>query len=149
MNDIGAARTELAMAQISANMAGSSIEGNALSLAGFVFILWGAALNNSGWIIIGGYGAPFLDKAVIYLKENFNATWIKLLMAAASFGLFATLLSNSIIKKTISFNNLYAALISFVVMLIIGKAFAKYKRLQEFSLGIAMLVGMFVAAFFF
>ena len=33
MNDIGAARTELAMAQISANMAGSSIEGNALSLA--------------------------------------------------------------------------------------------------------------------
>lgn len=84
MNDIGAARTELAMAQISANMAGSSIEGNALSLAGFVFILWGAALNNSGWIIIGGYGAPFLDKAVIYLKENFNATWIKLLMAAAS-----------------------------------------------------------------
>ena len=141
MNDIGAARTELAMAQISANMAGSSIEGNALSLAGFVFILWGAALNNSGWIIIGGYGAPFLDKAVIYLKENFNATWIKLLMAA--------LLSNSIIKKTISLNNLYAALISFVVMLIIGKAFAKYKRLQEFSLGIAMLVGMFVAAFFF
>lgn len=149
MNDIGAARTELAMAQISANMAGSSIEGNALSLAGFVFILWGAALNNSGWIIIGGYGAPFLDKAVIYLKENFNATWIKLLMAAASFGLFATLLSNSIIKKTISLNNLYAALISFVVMLIIGKAFAKYKRLQEFSLGIAMLVGMFIAAFFF
>ena len=85
----------------------------------------------------------------LYLKENFNATWIKLLMAAASFGLFATLLSNSIIKKTISLNNLYAALISFVVMLIIGKAFAKYKRLQEFSLGIAMLVGMFVAAFFF
>lgn len=149
MNDIGAARTELAMAQISANMAGSSIEGNALSLAGFVFILWGAALNNSGWIVIGGYGAPFLDKAVVYLRENFNAVWVKLLMAAAAFGLFATLLANAIIKKTVNFNNLYAALISFIAMLIIGKVFAKYQRVQEFSLGIAMLIGMFVAAFFF
>ena len=139
MNDIGAARTELAMAQISANMAGSSIEGNALTLAGFVFILWGAALNNMGWIIIGGYGAPFLDKAVIYLRENFNAVWVKLLMAAAALGLFSTLLLNAVVKKSIKMNSLTAAAISFVVMLIIGIGLKKYKRLQEFSLGISML----------
>lgn len=149
MNDIGAARTELAMAQISAEAAGSSLEGGALTLAGFIFILWGAALNNMGWIVIGGYGAPFLDKAVVYLKENFNATWVKLLMAGASFGLFATLLSNSIVKKNIDTNNLWAAIISFCVMVFIGKALAKYKRLQEFSLGISMLVGMFVVAICF
>ena len=149
MNDIGAARTELAMAQISAEAAGSSLEGGALTLAGFIFILWGAALNNMGWIVIGGYGAPFLDKAVVYLKENFNATWVKLLMAGASFGLFATLLSNSIVKKNIDTNNLWAAIISFCVMVFIGKALGKYKRLQEFSLGISMLVGMFVVAICF
>ncbi len=149
MNDIGAARTELAMAQISANMAGSSLDSGVLSLAGFVFILWGAALNNSGWIVIGGYGAPFLDKAVLYLHEKFNSVWIKLLMASAAFGLFSTLLANSVIKKVINFNNLYAAIISFVAMLIIGKLFEKQKRIQEFSLGIAMLIGMFCAAFFF
>lgn len=149
MNDIGAARTELAMAQISAEAAGSSLEGSALTLAGFIFILWGAALNNAGWIVIGGYGAPFLDKAVVYLKENFNAVWVKLLMAAASFGLFATLLANAIIKKSINWNNLYAAIVAFIVMIIINKCFAKYKRLQEFSLGISMLVGMFSIAFLF
>lgn len=149
MNDIGAARTELAMAQISAEAAGSSLEGGALTLAGFVFILWGAALNNAGWIVIGGYGAPFLDKAVVYLRENFNSIWVKLLMAAASFGLFGTLLMNSVVKKSINMSNLTAAIISFIVMTIIGKVFAKNKHLQEYSLGISMLVGMFAVAFLF
>lgn len=149
MNDIGAARTELAMAQISAEAAGSTLEGGALTLAGFIFILWGAALNNAGWIVIGGYGAPFLDKAVVYLKENFNATWVKLLMAAASFGLFGTLLMNSVVKKSINFANLTAAIIAFIVMTFIGKAFAKNKHLQEYSLGISMLVGMFAVAILF
>jgi len=149
MNDIGAARTELAMASMSAEMAGSTLEAGKLTLMGFVFCLWGAALNNSGWIVIGGYGAPSLNKAVDYLKNNFNANWVKLLMSAASLGLFSTLLANAVIKKSINFNNLYAAIISFVAMLIIGRIFKGNKKIQEFSLGIAMLIGMFAAAILF
>ena len=149
MNDIGAARTELAMAAISAEMAGSSMEAGKLTLLGFVFVLWGAALNNAGWIVIGGYGAPSMDKAVNYLRENFNAVWVKLIMAAATFGLFGTLLANAIVKKTIAFNNLYAALISFGCMVAMNVIFKGNKTVAEWSLGIAMLVGMFVSAALF
>ncbi len=36
------------------------------------------------------------------------------------------------------------AAIAAVVMIVLGTALKKYQRLQELSLGIAMLVGMFV-----
>jgi hypothetical protein len=147
MNDIGAARTELAMSAIATGMAGSSLEAGKLTMLGFIFALWGMALNNSGWIIIGGYGAPSLNKAVDYLKNNFNDAWVKLFMAAAALGLFSTLLGNAIIKKgVVNQKNLFAAVVSFVAMLVIGRFFKGNKKIQEFSLGLAMLVGMFVTA---
>ena len=149
MNDIGAARTELAMSAIATGMAGSSLEAGKLTMLGFVFALWGMALNNSGWIVIGGYGAPSLNKAVEYLRDNFNAAWVKLFMAAAALGLFSTLLGNAIIKKgVVNQKNLFAAIVSFIAMLIIGRIFKGNKKIQEFSLGLAMLVGMFCAAMF-
>ena len=85
MNDIGAARTELAMSAIATGMANSSLEPGKLSLMGFIFALWGMALNNAGWIVIGGYSAPVLGKAVEKMKKSFDQTWVKLLMAAAAF----------------------------------------------------------------
>ncbi len=149
MNDIGAARTELAMSAIATGMAGSSLEAGKLTMLGFVFALWGMALNNSGWIVIGGYGAPSLNKAVEYLRDNFNAAWVKLFMAAASLGLFSTLLGNAIIKKgVVNQKNLFAGIVAFIAMLIIGRIFKGNKKIQEFSLGLAMLVGMFAAAMF-
>ncbi len=149
MNDIGAARTELAMSAIATGMAGSSLEAGKLTMLGFIFALWGMALNNSGWIVIGGYGAPSLNKAVEYLRDNFNADWVKLFMSAASLGLFSTLLGNAIIKKgVVNHKNLFAGIVSFIAMLIIGRIFKGNKKIQEFSLGLAMLVGMFCAAAF-
>lgn len=150
MNDIGAARTELAMCAMAAEMAGSSLDASKITVAGFVFCLWGMALNNSGWIVVGGYGATSLNKAVEYMKNNFNAAWVKLVMAAAALGLFGTLLSNSVIAKSgMNTKNLAAAVIAYVTMTAVGMLFKGNKRIQEFSLGIAMLVGMFVTAAIF
>jgi hypothetical protein len=68
-------------------------------------------------------------------------------MAAAALGLFSTLLGNAIIKKgVVNQKNLFAAVVSFVAMLVIGRFFKGNKKIQEFSLGLAMLVGMFVTA---
>lgn len=147
MNDIGAARTELAMCAMATEMAGSSLDASKITVAGFVFALWGMALNNSGWIVVGGFGATSLNKAVDYMKNNFNAAWVKLVMAAAALGLFGTLLSNSVIgKKGLTMTNLAAAIVAYVTMTAVGILFKGNKRIQEFSLGIAMLVGMFVTA---
>ena len=45
--------------------------------------------------------------------------------------------------------NLAAGLVSFAAMFAISKFAGKYPRLQEPALGIAMLIGMFAAAYFF
>ncbi len=147
MNDIGAARTELAMSAIATGIVGSSLEAGKVTLLGFVFALWGMALNNSGWIIIGGYGSPQLNKAVEYMRDKFDPVWVKLVMASAALGLFSTLLGNAIIKKGVVNNkNLFASAVAFIAMLVIGRIFRENKKIQEFSLGLAMLVGMFAAA---
>ena len=147
MNDIGAARTELAMSTIATGMAGSTLEAGKLSLLGFVFALWGMALNNSGWIVIGGYSAPQLGKAVNYMKEKFDQVWVKLVMAAAALGLFGTLLSNALISKgNLVTKNLFAGIVAFIAMTIISHFFKGNQRLQEFSLGLAMLLAMYISA---
>ncbi len=150
MNDIGAARTELAMSTIATGMAGSTLEAGKLSLLGFVFALWGMALNNSGWIVIGGYSAPQLGKAVNYMKEKFDQVWVKLVMAAAALGLFGTLLSNALISKgNLVTKNLFAGIVAFIAMTIISHVFKGNQRIQEFSLGLAMLFAMYISAAFF
>ncbi len=147
MNDIGAARTELAMSTIATGMVGSSLEAGKMTLMGFIFALWGMALNNSGWIVVGGYSGSYMRNAVDYMKRKFDANWIKLLMAAAALGLFGSLLSNSVITRgSLVTKNLFAGVVSFIAMTIISYAFRGNQRIQEFSLGLAMLIGMYTAA---
>ncbi len=150
MNDIGAARTELAMSSIATNMVGSTLEAGKLSMIGFVFALWGMALNNSGWILFGGYSAPQLGKAVDYMKQKFDENWVKLVMAAAALGLFSTLLGNAIIRGgNVNTKNLFAGAVAFVSMSVISYFFKENKKLQEFSLGLAMVIGMYVTVAIF
>lgn len=147
MNDIGAARTELAMCAMATEMAGSALDASKITVAGFVFALWGMALNNSGWIVFGGYGATSLDKCVDYMKSHFEDAWVKLIMAAAALGLFGTLLANAVItKKGVGIPQLTAAIVAYVAFTALGMIFKGNKRIQEFSLGIAMLIGMYVTA---
>lgn len=150
MNNIGAARTELAMAQISVTQAGSVLSAGELSMLGFVFVLWGAALNHCGWIIIGGYGAPYLKGGVDYMKRTFNEHWIKLLMAAAALGLFGALWSAQIIVSgVLNGQNLFVSVVAFIAMLMISHIFKGNQRMLELSLGLAMVVGMVAAVLAF
>jgi len=145
MNDIGAARTELAMAAIATGQAGSSLKAGSMTLLGFVFALWGMALNNSGWIICGGYTAPYLKNGVDFMKKTFDAEWVKIMMAAAAMGLFSTLLGDSIIsaKGAVNNRNLFCGVVAFIAMTLVSQIFKNNQRMQEFSLGLAMLIGMY------
>ncbi len=147
MNDIGAARTELAMSAIATGMVGEKLVAGQMTILGFVFALWGMALNNSGWIVIGGYSAPYLKTGVDTMKRKFNEHWVKLVMAAAALGLFSSLLGASVIARgAIVDRNLCAGIVAFVSMTVISQVFKNYPRVQEFSLGLAMLIGMYVTA---
>jgi len=154
MNDIGAARTEIAMITLATQVIGMTPQSPDFSIMGYVYALWGMALNNMGWMIVTLLLAPNMTKYVAKLNVKYDPAWIKYLLSGATVGLFAFLLSNALIQVK---NNVLvldpgiwcAAIAAAISMLIISKAFSKHQRLQEVALGISMLVGMFTATAIF
>lgn len=143
MNDIGAARTELAMSTMAAKVYGVELRSSGFDLQAFSYALWGMALNNFGWMAVVLLFIHKMDSIIRKFNEKSDPRWVKLFMAGAALGLFAYLWSGAIIKGN---GALMAGLTSFLSMLLIAKFSSRYPRLQEPALGIAMLIGMFVAA---
>lgn len=143
LNDIGSGRTEVSVTAIAANILGVTAGGEGFGLKGFAFALWAMALNNFGWLFVAlvctGSMAGIVDK----MNEKYNPNWTKLIMAGTTFGIFAYLWINSIWKKVISPYAVASAILSAITILFIEKVFGDNKRMQELSIGIAMLVGMF------
>ena len=65
-------------------------------------------------------------------------------MSGAAVGLFAYLVPNNLIGKASPY--WIAAVVSGGSILVINKVFKNQQRLQEFSLGIAMILGMIAAS---
>ncbi len=144
LNDIGAARTELAMVTLSAKVIGADPQSAAFNLKAFTYSLWGMALNNMGWMVVALIFTPQMSGMVAKLNQKYDPKWIKQLMMGATVGLFAFLLSGQLVNvKTTA--NWSAALISALCMLGISRLFKNHQRLQELALGISMLVGMMLA----
>ena len=148
MNDIGAARTELAMSAIATGMAGSSLEAGKLTMLGFIFALWGMALNNLGWMFFTLILTHRMSDVVAKLNTKYDPAWIKYLTAGATIGLFAFLLSPRLVMP-FKASNWCAAVVSAIVMMIVSKVFANQQRLQELALGISMIAGMYVTVVIF
>ncbi len=147
LNDIGAARTELAMSAMAVKVSGMDLRSPALDLTGYSYALWGMALNNFGFIIVAVLLTHRMGGVMERIGKKTDATWIKYLVAGAATGLFAYLLtSNTIATTPIKAGNIYAALISGATFLLISKVVFKVRVLQEPALGIAMFIGMVAAA---
>lgn len=140
LNDIGAARTELSVAAL----AQSLLPETASAETTFAFISWGMALNNVGWMVVALLVTKRMGWAVGKMNEKFNPKMVKAVMAGASVGLFAYLLSNSLVGNASP--QYVAAVTSGIAMILISKLFAKNQRLQELSLGLAMIIGMVVGS---
>ena len=140
LNDVGAARTELAMVTLSAKVIGVDPQSAAFNLKAYTYSLWGMALNNVGWMLVALLFTHRMGTMVTKLNQKYDPKWIKYLMSGASIGLFAFLLSGQLVNAKI--NNWYAAFISAASMPLISKIFKKHQRLQELALGISMIVGM-------
>lgn len=145
--DVGAARTELGVIALTSNLAGVEVGSEAFGMTGFSYALWGMALNNFGWLFLVFILAHRMGGVVDKLYTKYDPKWIKLLMAGATVGLFAYLLSNQIYSfKPVK---LAPAVIAAGSMFILTTVFRKHQRLQEVALGISMLVGMFATQFIF
>lgn len=139
--DVGAARTELGVISLTSNLSGVEVGSAAFGAEVFSYALWGMALNNLGWLFVVFILGHRMRGIVEKMNMKYNPTWVKKLLAGATVGLFAYLLSNQI--KTFEIPKLTPAIISAIVMLVLTTLFKKNQRLQELSLGIAMLIGMF------
>jgi len=147
LNDIGAARTELAMANLAAGVYGVNLRSPAFDVKGFSYCLWGMALNNLGFIALAMLFTHRMGGMLDKLNAKADPRWIKYMLGGLAIALFSFLLTTNLIgSKTMQAGNFYAAIASALTFLVISKAVKKIRVLQEPALGIAMFAGMLVAA---
>jgi hypothetical protein len=147
LNDIGAARTELAMSGLAAGVYGVDLRSPAFDLKGFSYCLWGMALNNLGFIALAMILTHRMGGMLARLNAKADPKWIKYMLGGLAIALFSYLLTTNMIgTKTLKAGNFYAAITSAITFLLISRSVKKIRVLQEPALGIAMFAGMLVAA---
>lgn len=145
LNDIGASRTELAVATMTAKFAGAVPGGEGWNLNAFSYSMWGMALNNLMWMLVALIFTPRMSGMVMALNRKYNPRVIKMVMAGAAFGLFGILLAAQTVKT--NSGKVYSAVFAAAAMyLLVNFVVKKVPWVREPALGLAMLVGMFVAA---
>lgn len=147
LNNVGAARTELAAAAMGASVAGVEVMDANIGIRAWTYAIWAGVLNSAGWLIVVFLLNHRMDKMVHKMYTRFSEKWIKELLGGAALALFAYLLSNQLVEKPTA--NYFAAVISGVCSLLFGTVLKRYQRLQEFSMGLSMLAGMFLTQLFF
>ncbi|MEA5060712.1 MAG: DUF5058 family protein [Clostridia bacterium] len=137
---IGAAPTELTAATLGATAAGVELGGEGYTLTIMAVSWFAMALNGAGWLVMTGLFTPGLEKLRDKLCGG-DTHWLAAFSAACSLGIFGYLNQNEIIKGV---SNAVASISGALCMMAIVKWLApKCPKIMEYSLGIAMLFGMF------
>ena len=139
---IGAAATELSAATMGAQAAGVEFGGKGYTLTVMAVSWFAMALNGAGWLLVSGTVTPALEKLRGKLSGG-DAKWLAVLSGACSLGIFGYLNANEIKK---GLGSTIACLAGALSMVAIMKLIVpKHPKLAEYSLGIAMVIGMFFA----
>ena len=141
--DIGAAHTELVASTLGAQVYGVDLRSAAFDLKAFSYSLWAMALNNVGWMAVTLLVTPKMGGAISALTKKTNPRMVGLLIAGASLGLFSFLLGNQLVSGKPG--NITAAVASAIAFLGLGLVSKQFPRIREFSLGVAMVAGIFAA----
>ena len=141
LNNVGDARTELAIVAIAADYAGVEVNAS-IGITAFTYAIWAIALNGVGWLIVVFLLNHRMGHIVTRLNERYDQKWVAAMLGGANLGLFAYLLSGQLVGEASS--NYLAAVIADATMLILTTFFKKHEILQEVSLGLSLLAGMFL-----
>lgn len=148
---IGAAATELSAATLGAEACGlTGLSDPNFSLTVLAVSWFAMALNGAGWLIFTGVATPGLEKIRDKMSGG-DMKWLAVMSAACSIGIFAYLNANLMIRKgpSVSKGNTIACLSGALCMILLGKfVIPKVPKLAEYSLGIAMIVGIALAILF-
>lgn len=136
---IGAAATELSAATMGATAAGVEFGGEGYTLTIMAVSWFAMALNGAGWLVVSGIATPALEKLRGKISGG-DTKWLAVLSGACSLGIFGYLNANEIVK---GLGNTVACLAGALSMVAIMKWIVpKHPKLAEYSLGIAMIIGM-------
>ena len=140
---IGAAATELSAATMGATAAGVELGGEGYTLSVLAVSWFAMALNGAGWLVFTGVATPGLEK----LRDKMSGGdmgWLAVMSAACSIGIFGYLNANSMVKAgSLAVGPTIAILSGALSMMAIGRfVVPKHPKLAEYSLGIAMIVGI-------
>ena len=138
---IGAAPTELTAATLGAQAAGVEFGGEGYNLQVMAVSWWTMAINGAGWLLFVGFFCHKLED----LREKAGGgdpVWLGILSICAMLGVFGFLISRPITRMGGPMIAVLGGAISMVVLVQVAK---KIPAIKEYTLGIAMLLGMFAA----
>ena len=138
---IGAAPTELTAARVGAEAVGVEFGSVDYDLNALATSWWTMAVNGAGWLIVVGLFSHKLETLRDAIGGG-DPKWLAILSGAAMLGVFGYLNSGDVVAGG---GKLVAVISGAVTMIIMTKVTRKYPKLKEYSLGIAMLTGMFAA----
>lgn len=141
INDIGAGRTEIAVYALAESILPETAAN--YNEWTFSYALWGMALNNFGWMAVALIFTSRMDKINDAFSRRFKKATVAAVTSGALIGMFSYFVANNTVGKT-SYHWV-ALVVSALMMTLLSKVFAKNRRIQEVSLGVAMIAGMFVA----
>ena len=136
---IGAAPTELTAATLGAQACGVELGGAGFTLTVMAVSWFTMTLNGAGWLVSTGVITPALEKVRDKISGG-DGKWLVVLSGACSLGIFGYLNVNEISKGA---GGTAAVLGGIFSMMFLAKFLVpKFPKLREYTLGIAMIIGM-------
>lgn len=150
---IGAAPTELTAATVGAQAAGVEFGSPEYDLYVLSSSFWTMAINGTGWLLVTALFTHKLEDIRIKIGGG-NPVWLGILSLAAALGAFGYMNINIIVGAIRNMSNavpgsagsIYAIVAGLFSMILVTKVAQTRPWLREYTLGIAMLCGMLVAA---
>ncbi|WP_300410271.1 DUF5058 family protein [Lagierella sp.] len=139
---IGAAPTELAASEMAANAMGTTLGAADYNLLNFANAAWVTALNGASWLVISGLFADKLDIASKKITGG-DTKLLGVISIGAICGAMGFFFANEIAKGVRGNTPAIAAgFTSVIAMVLLHQVSKKYPKLTEYTLGIAMVLGM-------
>ncbi len=138
---IGAAPTELTAAHVGADAAGVPFGGEGYDVQAMAVSWWTMAINGVGWLVLVGLFGHTLEKGREKLGGG-DTAWLGVLSTAAMIGVFGYLNTTNILRLG---GPLIAAITGGIAMVLLLQLAKKFPPIKEYTLGIAMIIGMVFA----
>lgn len=141
---IGSAPTELTAATMGATAMGVELGSPAYDATAFAASVWVMTLNGVGWLLVAGLFTHKLHSLRLRLAGG-NTVLMGHISGAAVLGTMAYLTGGHLLAGG---GRLVAAVAAGLAMAVLTRVAGPFPMLREYTLGLAMIVGMFVAVLF-